>query len=268
MAGDKDSMKNILIVALSVCFACSVVVSGTAVMLKPERLANKALDRNKNILLAAGLYEAGVTAEGDIDQLFESFEIRVIDMREQRMLTDLEAHETGIDVSHYDQRKAAKDPALSVELSTAEDVASISRRANYTIAYLLKRQGKLERIVLPIHGYGLWSTLYGFIALEADGNTVSGITFYEHQETAGLGGEVDNPKWKASWPGKEIYGDDGQVALRVIKGVVDPRAANAKHQIDGLSGATITSRGVHNLIGYWLGDQAFGPVLSRLKGET
>jgi len=268
VASDKDSMKNILIVALSVCFVCSVIVSGAAVTLKPERMANKALDRNKNILIAAGLYERGVTKDEDIDSLFESFEIRVIDMQAQRMLNEREAGEVGIDFDRYDQKKASKDPALSVPLATAEDPASISRRANYSIAYLLKRDGKLERIVLPIHGYGLWSTLYGFIALEPDGNTVSGITFYEHQETAGLGGEVDNPKWKALWPGKEIYGVDGNVALTIIKGSVNANAPGAKHQVDGLSGATLTSRGVHNLIGYWLGDKAFGPVLKNLEGDS
>ena len=167
----------------------------------------------------------------------------------------------------YDQRKAAKNPELSIELSSAEDIASINRRARYSIVYLLRKDGKLDRIVLPIHGYGLWSTLYGFIALRGDGNNVSGITFYEQQETAGLGGEVDNPAWKALWPGKQIYDADHKVALKVIKGTVDKRSPNAKHQVDGLSGATITSRGVQNLIRYWLGDSAFGPVLLGLSGR-
>ena len=268
MASDKDSMKNILIVALSVCFVCSVIVSGAAVSLKPERLVNKALDRNKNILIAAGLFEKGVTAESEIDGLFESFDIRVVDLQAQRLLSAEELAETGIDFDRYDQRKAAKDPARSVGLSTEEDIASISRRANYAIVYLLKQEERLDRIVLPVHGYGLWSTLYGFIALESDGNTVSGITFYEHQETAGLGGEVDNPRWKGLWPGKEVYDESGNVALRVIKGVVNPSSNNAKYQVDGLSGATLTSRGVRNLIEYWLGDQAFGPVLKELGGNA
>jgi Na+-transporting NADH:ubiquinone oxidoreductase subunit C len=268
VASDKDSMKNILIVALSVCFVCSVIVSGAAVSLKPERLVNKALDRNKNILIAAGLFEKGVTAESEIDGLFESFDIRVVDLQAQRLLSAEELAETGIDFDRYDQRKAAKDPARSVALSTEEDIASISRRANYAIVYLLKQEERLDRIVLPIHGYGLWSTLYGFIALESDGNTVSGITFYEHQETAGLGGEVDNPRWKGLWPGKEVYDESGNVALRVIKGAVNPSSNNAKYQVDGLSGATLTSRGVRNLIEYWLGDQAFGPVLKELGGNA
>ncbi|MEX2366075.1 MAG: NADH:ubiquinone reductase (Na(+)-transporting) subunit C, partial [Pseudohongiellaceae bacterium] len=144
----------------------------------------------------------------------------------------------------------------------------ISRRARYSIAYLLEDEnGNVDRIVLPVHGYGLWSTLYGFIALKGDGNTVTGITFYEHQETPGLGGEVDNPRWKSVWEGKEIYDDDGDVALRVIKGSVDENTGDAVHKVDGLSGATLTSRGVQNLVSFWMGENGFGPVLKQLDSK-
>ena len=149
-------------------------------------------------------------------------------------------------------------------MSNEQDIASISRRANYSVAYLLEKDGEVERIVLPVHGYGLWSTLYGFLALQGDGNTVAGITFYEQKETAGLGGEVDNPSWKNLWVGKEIY-QDGAVALKVIKGAVDKSAPDAKYQVDGLAGATLTSKGVENLIAYWMGDEGFGPLLSDFK---
>ncbi len=253
-------------VSLLVCFACSVVVSGAAVLLKPERLANKELDRNKNILQAAGLYDKETSGpDVDIEGLFENFEIRLADLEEKRLLSALEASDLGIDPATYDQRKASKDPDLSKALTTAEDVASISRRARYSVVYILKEEGDIDKIVLPVHGYGLWSTMYGFISLEADLETVSGITFYEHGETAGLGGEIDNPKWKAIWPGKSIYAD-GEVALKVIKGAVNPNSADARYQIDGLSGATLTSKGVENMVAYWLGDQAFGPILADLGG--
>ena len=263
---DKDSIKNIVIVALSVCFVCAIVVSGAAVSLKPERMANKALDRNKNILIAAGLFEQDVTQLREIDSLFEKFQIKIVDFEEQRFLSDVEAEAAGINAMTYDQRKAAKDPASSIALTKKVDIASIKRRARYSVVYLLEKDGELDRIVLPVHGYGLWSTLYGFIALEGDVNTVSGITFYEQQETAGLGGEVDNPAWKALWPGKTIYNSDHKFSLRVIKGTVNPNSPNANFQVDGLSGATLTSRGVENLVAYWLGDNAFGPILKDLEG--
>lgn len=264
--GDKDSMRNIIIVSLTVCFVCSVVVSSAAVLLKPQRLENKSLDKNKNILEAAGLYnkdQGGTSAS--IAELFTQFEQRVVDLEEKRLLSDIEAADLGIDPATYDQRKAAKDPAVSKALDTREDMASISRRARYSVIYILREDdGDIGKVVLPIHGYGLWSTMYGFIALQNDMNTVSGITFYEHGETAGLGGEVDNPAWKALWDGKSIY-KDGEVALDVVKGVANRDSADYRHQIDGLSGATLTSNGVEYTIAYWLGDEGFGPVLDELR---
>ena len=261
---NKDSLANILTVALGVCFVCAVVVAGSAVSLKPTIKANKELDRNKNILIAAGLFKQGETQESEIDGLFEQFTVRVVDLQNKTFLTEDQIAAANLDISKYDQRKAAKIPGMSMELSNEQDIASISRRANYSVAYLLEKDGEVERIVLPVHGYGLWSTLYGFLALQGDGNTVAGITFYEQKETAGLGGEVDNPSWKNLWVGKEIY-QDGAVALKVIKGAVDKSAPDAKYQVDGLAGATLTSKGVENLIAYWMGDEGFGPLLSDFK---
>ena len=114
-------------------------------------------------------------------------------------------------------------------------------------------------IVLPIKGYGLWSTLYGFLALDKDAVTVRGITYYQHGETPGLGGEVDNPTWKAKWPGRKAYDESWAPALRVIKGQAGP-PSSSPHQVDGLSGATITSRGVNDMINFWLGESGFAPT--------
>ncbi len=267
MAYNKDSMQNILVVAVGICLVASIVVSSTAVFLKPTRVANQEADRFKNILVAAGLYVEGQTPSGDVQEIFSQFEARLVDLEEHRILTAEQAAAEGIDVNSYNQRSAAKDPALSKSIPRQDDIASIGRRARYSVIYLLADEnGRLDKVVLPVHGYGLWSTLYGFLALEEDLNTVVGITFYEQKETAGLGGEVDNPKWKALWQGKEIY-DNGEVALQVIKGVVEPGAHHAEHKIDGLSGATLTSVGVQNLVRYWLGDEGFGPVLKQLDTQ-
>ena len=267
---NKDSIQNVIVIALVVCLFCAIVVAGSAVALKERRVENKALDKSKNVLIAAGLFEEGVTKVEDINTLFARFEPRVVDLRTKQLLSEAEVatveQQLEISFSDYDQRKAAKDPALSSALTDLEDIASINRREHYSLIYLLRSESGIDRIVLPVHGYGLWSTLYGFLALEADGNTVSGITFYEHAETAGLGGEVDNPAWKAKWPGKQIYADHGGVAMRVIKGAVDPNAAESVHQVDGLSGATLTSNGVSNMIAYWLGDDGYGPVLGSISG--
>jgi Na+-transporting NADH:ubiquinone oxidoreductase subunit C len=132
--------------------------------------------------------------------------------------------------------------------------------------YLVKGEdGAVSQYIFPVYGKGLWSTLYGFIALQRDLQTVNGITFYEHGETPGLGGEVDNPVWKASWSGKLALTPTGEPQIDVIKGKVDAGTLQPERKVDGLSGATITSVGVEGLVNYWLGPDAFGPFIARQK---
>lgn len=250
-----DSIGRIIRVALTLCVVCSVVVSTAAVLLKPAQEANKDLDRKRNILAAGGMLEAGKS----VDELFQRIEPRYVDLRSGQFTDEVPAG--------YDQRAASNDTALSTDLE--DDPAKIGRRAHFAQVYLVGGDNEsLDKIILPVHGYGLWSTLYGFIALESDANTIAGLGFYEHGETPGLGGEVDNPRWKAQWPGKQVY-RDGDAAIALKKGTVDRGSTSAPWQVDGLSGATLTSRGVTNLLQFWLGENGFGPFLENLRaGEA
>jgi Na+-transporting NADH:ubiquinone oxidoreductase subunit C len=133
--------------------------------------------------------------------------------------------------------------------------------------YLLKKDGQFNGVVLPVYGSGLYSTLYGFIALDSDLRTIRGLKFYEQGETAGLGAEVDNPRWLAKWPGKLALDETGQPLVDVIKGGVNPASPLIDYQVDAISGATMTSRGVSALLKYWLGPDGFGPYLARLKAQ-
>ncbi|PCJ11436.1 MAG: Na(+)-translocating NADH-quinone reductase subunit C [Gammaproteobacteria bacterium] len=260
-----DSTSKTVTVAFFLCLVCSVVVSTAAVVLRPAQLENKAADLKKNILAAANIWDESKS----IDEQFENIEARLVNVSEARFATESELDEHAIsDVSRYDERKAAKDSSRNVVLSKAHDIASIKRRAKFVKVYLVRdTDGALNKIILPVSGYGLWSTLYGFIALESDLNTVVGLGFYEHAETPGLGGEVDNPKWKSIWPGKKVYDDQGQVALGLVKASVDRNGPNAMHEVDGLAGASLTSRGVTNLVRFWLGENGYEPFLKNLKQE-
>jgi len=252
-----DSSSKTFGVALALCVVCAVVVSSAAVILRPTQEVNKLLDLKANILASAGLLQEGVS----IETQFEQISTRVVDLQTGEF-TD------AVDAATYDQRKASKDPALSMALDPKQDPAKIKRRANYATVYMVEGEQGIEKIILPIKGYGLWSTLYGFLALEADFETVAGIGFYEHTETPGLGGEVDNPRWKASWVGKQAY-NQGELAITVLKGKADMSRAGSESQIDGLAGATLTTRGVDNLVRYWLGDEGFRPLINSLKsGEA
>jgi len=250
-----DDTRKVIVVAFLLCLVCSLVVSAAAIYLRPMQEANKALDMKKNILDVAGLLQAGT----DINSTFaERIEIRIVDMSTGQF-TD------AVDSATYDQRAAAADPKQSEKLSKDIDVAGIGRRANYASVYLLKEGDELKQIILPMHAYGLWSTMYGFLSLQPDLNTVAGIKFYSHGETPGLGGEIDNPAWQARWVGKKIMDDSGQERLKVIKGAVTDSSPDAIYEIDGLSGATLTGNGVSNMLEFWLGDNGFGPFLAQLS---
>lgn len=259
MAQQNETVARTVTVAFLVCLVCAVVVSSAAVLLRPVQDANKTLDRQINILSAAGMYEPGMSGDA-VRETFDKIERRFVDLDTGEYVDMPES---------YDMREASRDPELTENLSVDEDPASIKRRVKVAEVYLARdEQGSLTRIILPVHGYGLWSTLYGFLALEPDANTVAGLGFYEHAETPGLGGEVDNPSWKALWQGKQLYAEDGDVAIQVIKGQVDKGDPEKEHKVDGLSGATLTTNGVNNLIRYWVGEDGFGPYLDRMAEQT
>lgn len=251
-----DNMIKTVGVALVLCLVCSVVVSGAATLLKPQQVANKLLDKKANILAVSGIELEGRS----VDEVFAQIETRVIDVASGQ-------YNEEIDAQTYDQRKASKDPSMTLALSAGDNQAKIVGLPKYASVYLVNKDEQLDKIILPIEGYGLWGTLYGFIALESDATTVSSITFYEHKETPGLGGEVENKKWQASWAGKQIINDSGEPVLSLIKGTVGPDTKDPQYKIDGLAGATLTSNGVSNMVKFWMGDKAFGPYLNRLRSK-
>ncbi len=259
----KDSVSGTIKVALLLCVVCSIFISSAAVILKPLQEANKNFDRNKNILAAAGMYDPASTPDSEVDALFAQFVPRIVNLDTGAFLSDEEMTSLGISPATYDQRAVLSDPQFSDAVPAEEDIASLKRRVRYATVYLVEdAAGAIQDIVLPVSGYGLWGTMYGYLALEGDGNTVKGIGFYEQKETPGLGGEVTNPRWKALWPGKEIFDANGNVALRIIKG-----RGEGVHEVDGLAGASLTSRGVGNLIQYWMGPHGFGPFLANLSNS-
>jgi len=257
-----DSFEKTIAVAVGVSLFCAVFVAFSAVALRPLQIANKKLDIDKNIVTVAGLISEQEAENADrVLEALNSIETRIVDL-ESGEFTD------AVDIETFDARKAAGDPEMGMVIPPEDDVAHIKRRAKYAKVYLVKKDGKLDSIILPVNGYGLWSTMYGFLALEADVETVRGINFYDQAETPGLGGEVVNPIWRSLWKGKKVYNQDGEPALHLVKGHVDPSKLDAEYQVDGLAGATLTSQGVNNLIKYWLGQNGFGPFLNKFKSSS
>jgi Na+-transporting NADH:ubiquinone oxidoreductase subunit C len=244
-------------VAAVLCGVCSVMVAGAVVMLKPKQDFNRDLDFKKNILKSAGLLSDGA----DINAIYaQNVTSGVIDVSTGGFVE-------GIDATKYSQSKADKDAALVENIPADKDPANIKRRAKYQQVFIIKKDGALDQVVLHVYGKGLWSTMKGFLSVDKDGNTIRGFNYYAHGETPGLGGEVDNPKWISQWAGKKLFDDSGEYRpkTKVLKGSVNPQDPNAAYQIDGLSGATLTSVGIEGTFKYWIGEEGYGKFLAKLR---
>lgn len=256
---NESTIKTIFIATI-VCLICSIFVSTASVKLKPLQELNKSIDINKNILFAAGL---NVDNDGDIGKVFsQHIKTKVLDLDSGDFVENF-------NLNDYDYRKARKDPKYSENIPAKKDIAGIKKRSKYAIVYFTHDEaGNIDRIILRVYGKGLWSTLYGFIALDKNLNTIKSFSFYENGETPGLGGEVDNPRWKALWVNKKVYDNNWNPKIEVIKGKVQPSDPNAQYEVDGLSGATITSRSVTHILHYWMGENGYGPFLSKIRDKV
>jgi Na+-transporting NADH:ubiquinone oxidoreductase subunit C len=243
-----------LSVAAVLCGVCSILVAGVVVSLKPMQDKNKELDFKKNILMSAGLLKEGT----DINQAFQQVEQVVVDLESGKIAE-------GINPEAFDQDRADRDPKMLESIPSNKDVAGIKRRSRLQKVYLVKKDDEIDQIVLHVYGKGLWSTMKGFVSLANDTKTVRGFNYYSHGETPGLGGEIENPRWLAQWPGKKVYNEEFEPAINVAKGSVNPNDPKAMHKVDGLSGATLTSVGVEQTFQFWMSDKGYGKFLANLR---
>jgi Na+-transporting NADH:ubiquinone oxidoreductase subunit C len=246
--------------AAVVSLICSILVVASAVLLRDRQETNRLLDRRLKVLVVAGLVAPGARlAREEVDAAFERH-IRVVPIA---LATGEPAPD--LDVAAYDQRRATQDPDRS--LIAPPNAAGVRRLPEYVIVYELVEDGAVAAIILPIEGKGLWSTIYGYLALGPDTRLVRGIDFYEHGETPGLGDGIVDPAWRARWVDRRAFDDAWEPRLEVIKGPA-PTASTAPYAVDGLAGATLTGRGVTNLVRFWLGPNGFGPYLARAREEA
>jgi Na+-transporting NADH:ubiquinone oxidoreductase subunit C len=243
---------------LVLAFVCSVLVAGAAVGLRPMQEANRQLDQKKNILRAANLYDKNKP----VDTLFSVIETRIVELTTGEFIP-----ESQVSPESYNQLKAALSSDFGRSLDKKDDIAGLGRLEKYALVYLVRDDDKTVQVILPVRGKGLWSTMYGYVSLDADLTTIRGISFYEHGETPGLGGEIDNKKWQAGWQGKKMYSPSDTIALQVVKGKAPTTGDNAQYRIDGLSGATMTANGVNDLMHFWFGEHGFKPFLDHIKSK-
>ncbi len=248
-------------VAAGVCIACSILVSTTAVALKGVQEKNKKNEKLVNILNVSSIK----FDKNKIEDVYkEKIKPVVVELETGNVVKEDELDDE-IKPENFDLKSIMKSDKYSKPLKKEDDKAGIRRLPKYMVVYLVKGDNGFSKIILPVFGKGLWSTMYGFIALKNDFKTIEGITFYEHGETPGLGGEVDNPRWKELWIGKIAYDDNFELKIKLIKGKVDRNSKESAYEVDGLSGATLTTRGVNNFIRFWLCEKGYLNFLKKLK---
>ncbi|HOH30666.1 MAG TPA: Na(+)-translocating NADH-quinone reductase subunit C [Candidatus Hydrogenedentes bacterium] len=244
-------MKYIFGFAAVLCFVCSIMISSANVGLRERQEINKVLDKQKSVLQAAWLVQPGEKLNrARVEELFKNIRPRIIELSTGKVLEDVNA-------DTFDEE------SIPDMLAPANN-AGIREIKGQVKIYEVMEGDKVSMFVLPIVGKGLWSTMQGFLALDADTRTIRGLTYYDQAETPGLGGEVVNPKWKALWQGRLAYDENWVPKIAVIKGPAGSVDANP-HAVDGLSGATLTSRGVTNMLQFWLGENGFAPFLKSFR---
>ncbi len=254
-----DSPRYTFAFAAAVCVVCAALVSVAAVALQPRQKANARLYMEKNVLVAAGLVGAGEDlALGDVERIFASdIRARLVDLA----TGELVAEDVG-GARDYDQRAARNDPAASRPAPPND--AGLKRLPKLGIVYFVMREGRVDQLVISVEGLGMWGTIYGFLALDRDANTVRGLTYYDHRETPGLGGEIGNPVWQGLWRGRRGFDDQWNARITVIKGQAGSPETDPLN-VDGLSGATITSNAITRLMRFWLSNDGYGRFLTRFR---
>jgi len=258
---NNDSPQKALLVVFLVALVCSVLVSVASITLKPIQQRNQLVERSKNVVALTGLTEDGIELADDaILDAVNQLDIRVLNIDSGEFVIEINA-------ADFDSRAAVNDPERSIAIPAALDTAKLSRRSSYEIVYLVWDDDKLDRIILPIVGQGMWSTIRGYIALENDLNTIAAVSFYEQTETAGLGDQIERPDWQKQWQGRKLFDSQGQFRFRVGPGTIAPDSPAARHQVNSLSGATVTSDAVTRIITYWFGPHAYKPFLDKLISQ-
>jgi Na+-transporting NADH:ubiquinone oxidoreductase subunit C len=233
------------------------MVASANVLLKDRQEVNRLMYLRKNVLQAAGLVELDqrVSNQEALEIFRERIEPRLVELRSGEYVIDP-------DTVGFDQRAASSNPAQS--RPAPDNPSGVRRIPHLAKVYLVKQGSGFSHVVLPVEGLGLYGMLFGFVALAEDTNSIQGISFYENRETPGLGGEVDDPRWKAGWVGRKAFGENWQPLIHLVKGPVGTPSEDP-YRVDALSGATMTSNGVTQLLHFWLGEQGFGAYLHRIR---
>ena len=243
-----ESVPRTLLIAVAVALFCSAMVSTAVYVLRPIQGAYALLERNRTIVMVAGAFDAeSEPADAEVVSAFLELDARVLDLDSMRFVPTLNAH-------GFDHWQESVEEPVDVEAQGAQE-------SRWVPVYFTGQTGDRAHLVVPVHGQGMWSTIYGYVALADDLNTVVAVRFHRHGETPGIGDRIQDSGWQGLWRGKEIYDAEGMQHIRVAAaGAADP-----SHRVDVISGASITSEAVGRFVNEWFGEAGYGPWLAALR---
>lgn len=255
MVFNKDTVVGTMVFTITLCLLCSFMITGTAGVLKERKLAKKRDELQRYVLMAAAV---------DLGQGNEFREIFAKSVKPLLINLTTGKVDSDTNVLDFDERMAAINPETSS--TPKNDIAKIKTRANDARVFkILDADGKLASVVVPFYGKGLWSMIYGYVAVEPDFNTIKGMVVYDHGETPGIGDFVTDPQWLSLWKGKQLFDEKGQFAMHLVKGGAK---AGDIHGVDAVSGATMTGRGVQRAMEFWFGVEGFQTFFNQLKASA
>ncbi|MCI2963243.1 Na(+)-translocating NADH-quinone reductase subunit C [Shewanella sp. N2AIL] len=255
MVFKKDTVVGTMIFTITLCLLCSFMITGTAGILKERKVSKKRDEVKRYVLMAA---DVNLGQDTDFREIFaKSVKPLLINLDTGKVDSDA-------NVLDFDERMAAINPETSS--APKKDIAKIKTRANDARVFkVLDADGKLDSVVVPFYGKGLWSMIYGYVAVEPDFNTIKGLVVYEHGETPGIGDFVTDPHWLSLWKGKQLFDEKGKFAMRLVKGGAKEGDV---HGVDAVSGATMTGRGVQRAMEFWFGVEGFQTFFNQLKASA
>lgn len=235
--------------ALIICVACAGVLAVLAQSLKPLQDTQKQLFVTKNILKVLDLVPAEDASPREVLDMYEKNVERFF------INIDGERIEAPKDADKFDALKEFK--RFGLDYNSVNDLQALKQSAEYqrqpmrlSVFVRKDENGKPKYYAIPVFGKGLWSTIRAYVSFETDMNTIHDITFYEHNETPGLGARIEEPWFMTQFKSKKIYNESGTlVSVDVVKGGINPtNEMHRKHAVDGIAGATITANGVRDFL--------------------
>jgi len=242
MPADESVARNFVVTGV-VALVCSLAVSVTSVGLRERREGHRDEKRMRAVLEAAGVLDPDVPVEIAARRV----ETRTLDLRTGQYVDPGEV-----------------DRTQTVALPPGEDPADLEKRERYVDVHLVREAGRVTCIVLPVRGMG-WSMMHGFVGLDRDLATIRGFVVHRHEETPGLGAEVENPRWKQKWVGKRLFDREGRYRFELRPASAEAKPGEEPYTVDGLTGASVTTGGVERLLRFWFGERGYAPYLRRLE---